>query len=288
MHSATAETRVMRRISEGRKTHVTSPRTGRISRFVTVVVLLLSARALQAQTIQGRVVDAESGEGIAGAGVLVIAGERLIGTAITGSTGLYALRIPETAGPLLLRASRQGYRTASLDSVTVPSGETVEVADILLQPSPIVLDEVRAEVRRSRLTPGREWIRQNQLLGKGTFFSGAMLRQLDPLSLTRYIADQVDLWVEYDGRGNPSFKNPFAFDPCVVVMLNRWPIYQTFDIDDFSDTAGWPSMDEIPIEAIAAVEVYNDLRQLPPMLYFTHRGDAQTCGVVNIWTWDAY
>jgi hypothetical protein len=260
----------------------------RLAVLVFVLAGLTPSTDAAAQTVRGRVVDAETGDGITEAGVLAVVGEVLVGTAITTAGGYFELRLSTSGEQVLLRASRQGYRTATIDSVAVGDRTTLDLPDILLEPSPIVLDEVLAETSRSRLTPGREWIRRNQLLGKGTFFSGAMLRQIDPPSLTRYLATETNLWVSYDERGNPSPLNPFAMSPCVTVLMNRWPISSEFTVDGFTERVGWPSIDEIPVEAIAAVEVYNDMRQLPPMLYFTLRGDAQTCGVVNIWTWDAY
>jgi len=247
----------------------------------------IAAHDANGQSIRGRVVDAESGAGITQVAVIAAEGNTLLETALSNEEGEFEIRL-NRAGTVTLRATRQGYRARAIESIVVSAGESVVLPDLPLERAPIILEEVRAEAPQGRLTPGREWIRRRQLLGKGTFLSGSMLMELQPPSLTRFVADETNLWVEYDIRGVPRLKNPFAMNSCMAVYLNQWPLNREAGQGRFREVLGWPSMDEIPLENIAAVEIYNDLRDLPPGLLFAYGGRPQSCGVINIWTWDAY
>jgi hypothetical protein len=57
---------------------------------------------------------------------------------------------------------------------------------------------------------------------------------------------------------------------------------------------GYPSLDDIPLERIAAIEVYPDMRDVPPgwLQYIPASGTgsngAHPCGMINVWTWDSW
>ena len=48
----------------------------------------------------------------------------------------------------------------------------------------------------------------------------------------------------------------------MLLMMNEWPLIQIYEIDGRTEQTRYPSLD-IPIEAIAAIEVYDNLRDVP-------------------------
>lgn len=255
--------------------------------LLAALLLFIIPALLEAQAIRGQVVDASTGAPVSQANVVVFGDGGSALVTLADEDGNYQMRLP-SAGVYLVQASRQGYRPTTADSLLVQGSVVVDVPLIELQPQPVVLDEVTATGRLGRLTPGREWVRQRQLLGKGTFFSGAMLARLNPSSLTRHLATETNLWVSFDERGYPVILNKLAMNPCVKVLVNEWPMNREFEVDGFKEVMGYASLDEIPLESIAAVEVYNEMRDVPAgRLWFDETG-AHPCGVINVWTWDSY
>jgi outer membrane receptor for ferrienterochelin and colicins len=108
-----------------------------------------AAFGLSAQgTIQGRVVDGETGNGLSAALVSVANDQgRTVGTGLTGRDGTYRLNV--SAGSYVLTVSAIGYGTQQMGSVTVTSGGTVTL-------------DFRASARAVELNPlvvsvGREY-----------------------------------------------------------------------------------------------------------------------------------
>jgi hypothetical protein len=166
------------------------------------------------------------------------------------------------------------YRLGLVDDVAVRAGETLPVPDILLAPDPASIEGVTVSRERSRVTRGSEWVRQRQMTGAGSFFAGAVIEMGHRGSLGLYLASETGLWPRSGVRGVQSLRNPRGFYGCIVPMLNQWPLART----------GYRSLDEIPVERIAAVEVYDNYRDVPPILQST----AGFCGVVNVWTWESW
>ena len=142
-----------------------------------LITLLLIAATPGGQTVRGRVVDARTGEGIASVGVMIMSGEDLLGTAITGPTGLFALTFRDAAGPLRLRVSREGYRSVTLDSIAVAPGQSIDVGDIRLEPAPVKRRETRAEATRS-LPVGRANARNRLSAASAIFGRGKPAAEL--------------------------------------------------------------------------------------------------------------
>lgn len=258
----------------------------RPKRWLLVVGMLALPSVIQAQTVRGRVVDAETGEGIAQANVVVTGQTGRAFFTTTVENGDYELSLPE-GGVFSIQVGRVGYRAAVADSLVVPDGTLFQMTTLALVPQPIVLDELNIRGRR-RLTPGREWIERRQALGKGAFFSGAVLAARNPVSLTRFLAEETGLYVRYSERGVPQVTQSFG-GGCVLLFLNEWPLNRTYNIGRYSEIVGLESMDLIPLDRIAAVEVYNNMREVPAgRLWFSDTGGAHPCGVINIWTWDSY
>ncbi len=116
--------------------------------------------ALQSPPVSGRVLDRESGEGVAGAYVLftspdTAAAAAAVSHAITDADGRYVATLAG-GGPWVVRVERIGYLTRSVRL----AGGVHSVSDILLQPRAIEISGVVVETRRQnreepmRRTPG--------------------------------------------------------------------------------------------------------------------------------------
>jgi hypothetical protein len=250
-------------------------------RLLSILVAIFAAPAA-AQTYEGRVVAESSGNPIAQATVAVIADGRTIGGSLTDQQGAFSIRMRE-AGTYTIRVTAQGYSTAVVNNVSIDRDETRELADFRLRPNPIALEAIIVEADRGRLR-GEDKVRLRQALGLGTFFSGRALEQIRPRSLTEYLARETDLQVHYDRWGFPYLWSPIGPHHCLVVQVNHWPL----------STQGYRSLDEIRLDRIAAIEIYNTVSEVPPepdLIKYTREPrlyPGQECGLVNVWLWRAW
>ncbi len=58
-------------------------------------------------------------------------------------------------------------------------------------------------------------------------------------------------------------------------LVNRWPLERT----------NYRSIDEIPAESIAAIEIYESERDRPPGYYFEGKHE---CGLIQVWLWNSW
>lgn len=232
---------------------------------------------LAAQVVSGRVIDGNSASAIQSVLVQVLDTDGTqVGAAFSGSDGRFRVELSGGGGVFQLRAETLLHHPSVVDSVQVGIDEMVVVPDIVLELAPILLEDVRVEVERSRLTPGSEWVRRNQLHGTGTILPGALFAASSSQSLGAYVAAATDLWLRFDARGRPRLLNPGGgLSQCVDVFVNRWPL----------GSMGFWSIDEIPRDQIAAIEIYEADRDRPPGYYFDGRPG---CGLVSIWLWNAW
>jgi len=147
---------------------------------------VFAVRPVDGQTLVGRVLDGDTGQPIANAFVEVLGEneERLAGT-FTSGNGRFSIAVPTFEGPGRLAVGAIGYGQGLWEVPTPEAGQTRDVGELEIQPVPIELAPLEVQVQRSRLTPGREWVRRRQLLGRGQFFSGAVLASLNPPSVSR-------------------------------------------------------------------------------------------------------
>jgi hypothetical protein len=256
----------------------------RVRLILAVGIALATATALHAplhaQSVSGRVLDADNGAPVSQATIAVIYEGSTVSGALTGDDGTFEISL-DRAGTYTLRVTRQGYVAQSVEEVQVGAGEQATVPDVALEPSPVILDEIRVEPRLGRLRPGRERVRQRQLLGEGTFLSGALIEQQNPRSLTEYLAQHGGFMVRYTNQGEPylwSLRGPYN---CLVVQVNHWPLRRS----------GFRTLDEIPLHWIAAVEIYPTYREVPPegpLVADIEIGAGNRCGLLNVWLWNSW
>jgi len=237
--------------------------------------LLLVPVSVDAQVLTGRVLDEQTGNGIPSASVEVFDAEGSpLGTTTTEGSGDFRIQLPLSGGPFRLSARAFAYHAGSLDSLHVAQGETLPLGEIRLDRVPILLESVEVEAGRSWITRGEEWVRRGQLLGEGIFFAGALVALRDPPSLTHFLAEEAGLTVTYNFLHQPFLRSTDPVETCVRVQVDRWPV----------GTSPYRNLDGIPLDVIAAIEVYPTRHEVPPQLAW----DADRCGLVNVWTWNRY
>lgn len=242
--------------------------------------LLVHPTALPAQVVTGRLVDQESGEGVAQAVVELLdaEGER-VGSDLAADDGRFEVEVALPGGPYRLVAWAMSYHRATVDSLVLAAEETLDVGDLTIRRSPIALDRIEVEAERtSGLLPGRELVRRRQLLEKGTFLSGAVINADDPYSLTEYLAEAAGLMVRWGFSGSPSLRSPRARSGCMDVTINHWGMGKS----------GYRSLDDIDPSWIAAVEIYETERDVPEEKLIGLDQKWRGCGLVNIWLWNAW
>jgi carboxypeptidase family protein len=122
----------------------TSIRTG-----ISALLIALFAHPAAAQLLAGRVVDAESGAGVASANVIVAGRNGQRSRTVTDSDGRFSVAVPG-AGSYRVQASRTGYDAARTRPVSVDANDTARV-DVRLRPAAVRLRAITATARRRRL-----------------------------------------------------------------------------------------------------------------------------------------
>jgi hypothetical protein len=256
-----------------------------LSGLFAVVTIILGVETLDAQTIQGRVVDATTGDPIRQATVAVQANGRTVAGSLTDEGGEFVIPIRD-AGEYDVRASAHGYLTLELEGLVADAEEDeLLLSDIRLNPDPVALDEITVEVRRGgERMRGQDRVLLRQLRGEGTFVPGALLVLENPSSLTSYLAEVADLHVRYDFYGSPYLWSPIGPYHCLIAQVNHWPMV----------ALGYRSLDDISLRRIAAIEIYNTAAEVPPeSQLITDTEDPRycpcgRCGLVNVWFWSSW
>jgi len=247
-----------------------------------LAIVSLAATPVAAQSIEGMVVDATSGEPVVGATIAALAGSATVGTVYTGSTGLFQLNLPRD-GSYRLRTSRVGFGTLTSDVLPVAAAGQTRVL-IKLDALPVALGPLSATA--SRREPGleREGFYQRQQQGFGTFLD----RRAIEVAAARGVMRMTELLeglagVRVAGSAGdvlmPGADATAAEDVC-------WP---SVVLDGMVLRAGgphapnepWSSLDGLirPVE-LEAVEVYSHAIGAP----VEAGGRVSPCGAIVAWS----
>ena len=108
------------------------------------LLAVFAPAAATAQVIVGRVIDAASGNGVAGA--TITAEGPYSPRALSGADGRFSIALGE-AGSYRVRAARQGYRGARSRLVSVGPGDTVSV-ELRIAAAPVALRALEVTARK--------------------------------------------------------------------------------------------------------------------------------------------
>ncbi len=109
-------------------------------------VLALGPADLSAQELLGRVLDRATGEPVPDVEIRALRSDTVVARTTTNEVGGFRLVLPE-GGRYWLEASRLDYVQLDTVSLEVQDGER-RVIDFIVDPRPIALEEIRAEVLR--------------------------------------------------------------------------------------------------------------------------------------------
>jgi hypothetical protein len=121
-------------------------RVGLVWLFISIL-----AAELDAQLVYGRVIDAQSNEGVPRALVEVLQNAVVVARSAADSTGAYRIPLPiRQPGSYQLRASRVGFVTQDSPPLDVGATDIVEL-NLRISPSPLPLEELMVEISRNNL-----------------------------------------------------------------------------------------------------------------------------------------
>lgn len=256
-----------------------------------VTAMLVSPFDARAQIIVGRVVDAQSQSGIAGADLEIRNAEGgTVATATSDSMGFVRALLP-VAGAYVLAARRIAYLDYTSLPVRVADGETVEV-EIRLGRDAIPLEPLLV-VTRARRAGRLEGFRGR--LGEGSFSSFVTRDQIEArpaATVTDLIRPVAGVTIVDVPRGTA----PYAMSRLVAMRGTR-----TGEIPGAPDSNGclpglfldgirveqsaeFPIDDFITAGSLEGIEVYSSASSVPMEF---QQGGRVACGAVLLWTREA-
>ncbi|MEZ4415230.1 MAG: carboxypeptidase-like regulatory domain-containing protein [Gemmatimonadota bacterium] len=239
----------------------------------SVAALLLGALALgsepgAAQRIEGRLVDAATGNGIADGTLSVLNEEGHARFSVgTDSTGWFVLPLPRS-GETLLRAEALGYQTWDSEPIAVDWDEALEVTITLsvraLELDPLVVTARRQDVHRAF----RDFYRRSAHIERTGFG-----RVLDKETLEKS-------WVlSHRLREIPGLR--YSTAPDGTLRLGRHGCPGGAFLNGMY--VGNPDLDELVFATdLEGVEIYRSEAEVPPEL--GAGGGEALCTVVALWT----
>lgn len=232
-----------------------------------LVLAVLWAGSASAQSVRGRILDAETGQGIPGVKVTLIQGDRKrIAEVLTNSTGAFALGATAT-GQHRLQTSHIGYASVTTDAFTINNNEQV-VVDVKVSVSVVALEPLTVVARRQ--DPANDATEEGMYARRLT---------LPPLGLRR-----VMLPFDPEMQGaidvNDVIRSNFPQTrrrPCTVVYWNGQIVQDTAMANQWLETS---------VSELEAVEYYRNaidapmaFREIPVQISFENR----ECQIVALW-----
>ena len=240
---------------------------------------LLVAAPLAAQSITGRVLDADTRAPLAGAAVRLVREDgTLVSASLSADNG--AFRVTGPAADYQVVVERIGYAVEREAMRLRPNG-TIEV-EVLLHAEAIALDTLRVETRSRAMINAGYYDRKR--MGFGQFIERAQFTKM----AARNLADVISLMQGVRVTRQNSFsdvvmRGAFVKRPnCLpLVYLNGAKVVTAYNWPD----GRWQwgdnrfNLDDVPADQVEAVEVYKSKESAP--IQFLN-SDSE-CGVVMIW-----
>jgi len=257
---------------------------------------------LEAQVIQGRVVDEAMGLGVDGAVVTLLAEDlSAVRRISTQDGGAFYLTIPE-AGTYRVRVTALGYGTTVSGRLLMSATDDLELV-VGLQPDPVEIPGVVTVIPQGRR--GRDSFLRRAAAGRGLFIDPEWLARIEmyhPADALRVLRDDgVSVWWEMGPMDPEALAVGLIPDVrsalgrgCFAYLLDEQPVFKRHpETVLLSPWAYWPLNSLLPSD-IAAIEVYRYPGEVPPEFRpqavrefyasdSTYVGE-ESCGIVAIWT----
>lgn len=255
-----------------------------------VACSLLASGALQAQTLEGRVVDGRTGAPVARADVALIAeNRRFVVTGTVDRDGYFSLE-PPSPGSYFVYASALGYRAAADGLLDLGEGGWMEV-EIRLEPDPVMMGSITATVERTDRYLRDVGFYERREEGWGHHLTDEEVRQRGGITVVDVVRDIPRVYVAREGiaevRMTPDrpypdivIRNGEHFCPPHIfldgMLVHRGGLANQHPLPD------GPAMPDefVHPEDIAGMELYTGRVQIPPRYNLPN-----TCGALLIWTW---
>ena len=233
-----------------------------------IIIGLSWSSPATAQSVRGRILDAETGQGIPSVKVTLLQGDnrKKIAEVLTNSQGAFAIGAIAT-GPHRLQASHIGYALVTTDPFPINNDEQV-VVDLKVSVSAVALEPLTIVARRR--DPAHEALEEGMYARRLT---------LPPLGLRR-----VMLPFDPEMQGaidvNDVIRSNFPQTrrrPCTVVYWNGQLVQDTAMANQWMETS---------VSELEAVEFYRNaidapmaFREIPVQISFENR----ECQIVALW-----
>lgn len=233
-----------------------------------LILVLLAAGAGQAAgqaTINGRAVDDSTGIPVSGAEILLEAGGR---RTVTDADGRFQVSgVPLGTGFLLVR--KVGYRPVRLRAL-IFGPDSLQVT-VRLRPTILELEPI--EVTAAAVPPGLMPFAERRAAGQGTFLDWHVLRASEHRRVSDLLRTQRGVRLVVSGASRVIATTARGRCP-MAVWLDGTRI--------FVPGSGMPapSIDDIPVAQLEAIEVYRGAAETPAEL----GGLGAACGTVVLWT----
>jgi len=249
------------------------------STLALIVLLSWSFNMVSAQTIQGHLLDVETGEPIILAQITLLTGSgEVADETFTDETGYFKVR-SEAPGNFFLRAERMSYR-AHVDGIFELGDGGILTVEFRLGRAPIVLDTLSVQ------TEIRERDRQLSLLGFYDRQRAGFGRFIGPEEIERTPVFQATDFLRMIPRVRIN-ERPFSQSTVTIAgstTVRGEACYPKVFIDGtvvFRGGGEEAKIDEvISPHDIKAIEVFRGIAEIP--LQFA--GASSPCGVILIWT----
>jgi hypothetical protein len=250
--------------------------------FLTVFAASLAQAQAGHGTLQGVVIDMESGDPVAGALVELMDGQnRPISRALADSVGRFTFRNIRS-GPFILRAGRIGYRSATTPRWRVAANELLDLEIRLdLESIPLAPLTVVAARRTVGPSPMLEGYRARLNSGLGSFITREDIEASASTLVTDLIGTIPGVQLVSSGSGlhRTVYMNrarPGRDCPAQIYvdgfLLNRRLLS--------GDDPGFRIDDAVSLGSVEGIEIYRGLAGVPAEFM----GPDAPCGVVAIWT----
>jgi hypothetical protein len=245
--------------------------------LLAAALVAAAASDVHAQTVEGRVVDDESGEPLGLVTVELLAGERSVRRVRTAADGGFQLRL-SGAPPYRLRATRVGYQATTSDVLDVAGRSLLEVefrmsaAAVLIDPVTVVA-RPRPEENSALRNVG---FYDRQRMGLGNFLDRETIQQSTHLShaLSRIPGTQVA------GRTPATQRIYFSRAQQLSPGRPGSICYPIVYLDGIRLGADENINAIIASRQVEAIEVYRSPAEIP----VEFKGPAAACGVILIWS----
>ena len=272
--------------------------------LMAVALLITSAAPAWAQSVEGTVVDDESGAPMGTVEVVVLASDdSVVETYVTDESGRFVVTMPETGG-YRLRAKRIGYEPSTSHVFTLLPGQAA-LAELRLQLDPVLLDPLNTIVIGESVALARAGFYQRLEMGFAEMRTAAYFEAKPPLDISDLFRGMTGVQVvrpqggyDYDvfstrRRGcRPSISIDGAIVQDGVIDMGssqsllvdndepRTPLGSLPDLVGAADLekSAWQTL--VNVTEVAAIEVYPGQAGLPSWV----GGLRSPCGAILIWT----